>query len=294
VEVLLGEVDTPSGVVVLAMGGWVDEWPELGRPLSAQAMEAAARGGGHLHEWLCEAVAAPTVRGRHAVTAQTRPSVADPAFEAIAAVDIGLGLPWQTHSNGQAPKFLGDLPVHRLGMVIGDAVALDSWVGLGSRERSIDGLADVAYDGRDREAVRARFGGEWLRRFRGYGPYGWRDLPVDVAQEHKREIDAWAGDADRRVSASVALHSHFHLADRAGWDHPLGAGVVDVAGCGVLFIGWEAEEYSMSHAGERANGMVYPVTVERKESGEAVLRWTLLPVGGARPGANREPAPPDV
>jgi hypothetical protein len=146
VGVLLGEVDTPSGVLVLAMGAWVDEWPELGRALSDRAIEAAARNGGHLHEWLCEAVAVPTLPGPRPVTAQTRPAISDPEHQAIAVLEIALGLPWSAISDGGGPVRLGDLPVDRLGTVTGEA--LDSWVGVGTRERSVDGLADVTYHGR--------------------------------------------------------------------------------------------------------------------------------------------------
>ncbi|MFJ6249501.1 MULTISPECIES: hypothetical protein [unclassified Streptomyces] len=44
----LGTVDAPSGVLVFGMAGWIDHWPELGRPLSERAKAAASSGGGHL------------------------------------------------------------------------------------------------------------------------------------------------------------------------------------------------------------------------------------------------------
>src|SRR6185312_3051648 len=55
----LGFVTAPSGVLVLGMAGWIDYWPQLGEPLAKRASAAAANGGGHLHDWLCEAVAVP-------------------------------------------------------------------------------------------------------------------------------------------------------------------------------------------------------------------------------------------
>ncbi|GAA0291037.1 hypothetical protein GCM10010302_31990 [Streptomyces polychromogenes] len=50
----LGTVNAPSGVLVLGMGGWIDQWPEPAPPLSERAKAVAAMGGGHLREWLCE------------------------------------------------------------------------------------------------------------------------------------------------------------------------------------------------------------------------------------------------
>ncbi|MFJ8794107.1 hypothetical protein [Streptomyces sp. NPDC102462] len=62
----------------------------------------------------------------------------------IEVLEIDLGLPW-AGAAGDEPILLGDLPVDRCGMVLGDALALDSWTGDG--HPSTDGLADVAYWG---------------------------------------------------------------------------------------------------------------------------------------------------
>ncbi|WP_159394200.1 hypothetical protein [Streptomyces sp. NRRL S-495] len=44
------------------------------------------------------------------------------------------------------PVQLGDLPVDRCGMVIGDAAARDAWTGM--NDEPAGGLADVTYWGR--------------------------------------------------------------------------------------------------------------------------------------------------
>jgi hypothetical protein len=135
----LGIVEVPSGVLVLGMAGWIGHWPELGRPLSERAREAASAGGGHLREWLCEAVAVPAADDRPLrVRASTSPS---PSGEkpTVATLEIALGLPWPGTINRSGPIRLGDLPVDRRGMVIGDAVGLDAWTG--PEGEPADGLA---------------------------------------------------------------------------------------------------------------------------------------------------------
>ncbi|MEW1893801.1 hypothetical protein [Streptomyces sp. NPDC085659] len=118
----LGKVIAPSGVLVLGMAGWIDQWRELGLPLSERARAAAVKGGGHLREWLCEAVAVPAAGDRALmVRASTSPSPFD-REPTIATLEIGLGLPWPDTADRAVPVWLGDLPVDRCGMVVGDAV----------------------------------------------------------------------------------------------------------------------------------------------------------------------------
>ncbi|MFY1687055.1 hypothetical protein [Plantactinospora sp. WMMB782] len=122
----LGSVTAPSGVLVLATLGHLDYiWPSIGERLSDRAAAVAATGGGHIQEWLFEAVAVPVDAGRSlSVRAVTRPSPFD-GDAAITMLDVGLG----SGTEG-AGRLLGDLPADRCGMVLGDAVALDSWVGM--------------------------------------------------------------------------------------------------------------------------------------------------------------------
>ncbi|MFJ9024996.1 hypothetical protein ACIRPU_34260 [Streptomyces sp. NPDC102259] len=75
---------------------------------------------------------------------------------------------------------------------------------------------------------------------------------------------------------SVDAHTDFHRFNRAGWNHPLLAGAIDLGGCSVLGLGWDPGDHSMRHRGERAYGQVYPATLESR-AGEAVLRWSIPP-----------------
>lgn len=151
----LGVVTAPSGVLVLATGGRVDRWAETGVPLSVRAGEVVASGGGHIHgseggeprDGDCEAVAVGAAVGR---TLPVRGRTSASPFDGeptVAVLEVALGLPWAGGDDG-APVRLGDLPVDRCGMVLGDAGALDGFVGLDGP--STDDLADVTYSVRHR------------------------------------------------------------------------------------------------------------------------------------------------
>ncbi|WP_432253417.1 hypothetical protein [Streptomyces sp. HNM1019] len=272
----LGKVNAPSGVLVLGMAGWIDEWRELGQPLSERARAAAATGGGHLREGFCEAVAVPAADDRPlTVRASTSPSPFD-GEPTIATLEIGLALPWPETADRRVPVRLGDLPVDRCGMVVGDAAGLDAWTGLGAE--SVDGLADVFYWGLYADDAHARFGGERIARHGVDGPHGWLDLPVAEAAARAAELTAWRDRLHGRgLIVSVDEHTDFHRFQRAGWHHPLHVGAIDVGGCQVLGIEWDQGDHSIRHNGEREADQVYAVTLGADETGTMVMRWTIPP-----------------
>ncbi|MGA5701846.1 hypothetical protein [Peterkaempfera bronchialis] len=273
----LGSVTSPSGVLVLGMAGWIDYWRELGQPLSERARTTAASGGGHFGEWLCEAVAVPAADDRPlTVRASTSPSPFDEE-PTIAILEIGLGVPWPETADRSMPVRLGDLPVDRCGMVVGDASGLDAWTGLESEPAN--GLADVTYWGRYVDDAHARFGGERIApQYGDDGPHGWLDLPVAEAASLAAELTAWRGGLQGKgVAVSLDKHTDFYRFRRAGWHHPLHIGAIEVGGCQVLGIGWDQGDHSIRHRGEREAGQVYPVTLEADEAGRTVMRWTIPP-----------------
>ncbi|MER7757204.1 hypothetical protein [Kitasatospora sp. NPDC097643] len=277
----LGFVTAPSGVLVLGMAGWVDYWRELGQPLSERAGAAAASGGGHLRDWLCEAVAVPAAgNGPLLVRARTSPSPFDEE-PTIATLEVGLGVPWPETADRSVPVRLGDLPVDRCGMVVGDAVGLDAWTGM--NDESADGLADLTYWGRYADDAHAQFGGERIAQYGCEGPHGWLDLPLDEAAARAAELTAWRDRLHGRgLMVSVDEHTDFYRFRRAGWHHPLHVGAIEVGGCRVLGVDWDQGDHSIRHRGERAAGQVYPVTLEADEAdaaGGTVLRWTIPPYG---------------
>lgn len=290
-----GAVTAPSGLLVVGMAGWMDCWSEGGEPLSRRA-EAVVPGfgGAHFSQWQGEAVVVAAARDRPLpVRASTAPSPFDGEL-AIAVLEVDLGLAWP-NSGSSAPLLIGDLPVDRCGMVVGDAVALDSFVGLGAD--SIDGLADVTYWGKYADAVHADLGGEILGS-QGHS-YSWLDVSVEAAVALERAMTSWMDShgLTSGLMVNVEEHTDFSRLCRAGWSRPLQAGVIDLAGCRVLGVAWSQGDHSMRHNGERRGGKVYPVTIERRDEGEgegegdsaggsgsgsgsgggSVLRWTIPP-----------------
>lgn len=184
----LGPVTAPSGVLLLGRADGIGHRQDGDPPRSERALAVAATGGGHLHDGGAEAVAVPAAADRPLpVRARTCPSPFD-GEPVISTLEVSLGLPWDRAAHGDAPVVLGDLPVDRHGVLLGDARALDAF----------EGSAD----------------------------------PVR----------------------------------RAGRDHPLRAGTVEVGGCRVLGLGWEAGDRSVRGR----------VTLEER-AGEAVLRWGVPP-----------------
>ncbi|MGV9269550.1 hypothetical protein ACWDRR_33390 [Kitasatospora sp. NPDC003701] len=279
----LGVVTAPSGVLVLGMAGSIDQWSETGDPLSVRALAAAGFGGGHFHEpadgpssdWWCEAVAVPAAADRP-LKVRAKPWVSYDG-PVVSVLEVDLGLPWPSN-RGRSPIRLGDLPVDRCGMVLGDARALDSFVGLNGE--SVDGLADVTYWGKYADDAHARFDGERTPQYGGQGPYGRLDLPLREAHEFADRIRSWGPRAGLMVS--VDAHSHFHLLDRAGQIHPLSAGRIEIDGCQVLGLGWDPGDHSMRHRGERAWDQVYAVTLEQAGT-TTLMRWTI-PTEAEEPG----------
>ncbi|MEV6303670.1 hypothetical protein AB0M02_29965 [Actinoplanes sp. NPDC051861] len=233
----------------------------------------AETGGGHLKDWLAEAIAVPAGSGTLTATARTRTGIYE-TTDTIATIDINLNVPWSAVPAGTEPVVLGDLPVDPCGMVIGDAAALDSWVGFLPVARSVDRLADLRVWGKGDEEAWSHFGAQPIPALRNSRLHGWLDLPVDVAYERAATINEWAvAHGHFAHMASVDLHSHHHLGVRAGWQHPLGAGVIEVASSSIIYVAWEPSELQRFKGG-RAFGQVYPVTLEHVD-GETVLRWSI-------------------
>ncbi|MEV6250212.1 hypothetical protein AB0M38_29010 [Streptomyces sp. NPDC051742] len=274
----LGSVSAPSGVLVLAMAGALGCWAGTERPLSVRGLDAAGAGGGHLHlpedgapaDWYCEAVAVPAAPDRLLpVRAETALSPFD-GGPTVSLLEVDLGIPWPDE-RGPGPVHLGELPVDRCGMLLGDARALDGFVGLGGD--SVDGLADVTYWGRYQDDAHAAFGGEPTP----FGSYGHLDLPLAEAEALAARLAAWVEQGPGKgLVMSLDPHSHYHLLHRAGWDRPLLDAVLDIDGCPVLSLDWDQGDHSVRHNGERAAGQVYPAALAARD-GSTILRWTIPP-----------------
>lgn len=269
----LGSVTVPSGVLVLGMADWIDYWQQHGESLSQRAAVAAMRRGDHLSDGLCEAIAVRASSGPLPVRAAASPSPFD-GEPTVAVLEVDLGISWPA-CRARDTVLLGDLPVDRCGMVLGDAGALDAFVGISGG--TTDGLADVAYWGRHEDQAHAVFGGEILPS--PGQPRGWLDLPAGQARALGAALTGWADEHTGGIGLMVSVDEHTDYArlDRATWGQPLGAAVIGVAGCQVLGIRWDEGDHAVLHGGERAYGRVYPVALEPDERGGTMLRWTILP-----------------
>ncbi|MGW2437189.1 hypothetical protein ACWCY1_10745 [Streptomyces goshikiensis] len=200
----------------------------------------------------------------------------------IAVLEIDLGLPW-AGTAADEPIILGDLPVDRCDMVLGDAPALDSWTGDG--HPSTDGLADVAYWGGYAEAAHLQFGGELILRHRSQ-VRGWLDLPLDAARKLGDALNNWEGDEQGwGFIIAVDEHTDFHRFNRASWTDPLRVGAIEVAGYPVLGINWASGDHSMRHRGERPFGQVYPATLQPGLTGQTTTHWMIPPYVPGHDGA---------
>jgi hypothetical protein len=269
----LGIVTVPSGLLVLGTAAWADYWPEASESMSARTAAVADRGGIHLQSGDVEAVVVQAAPGPLPVRAETWLSPF--SYELVITVlEVSLGRPWSADT-ARDPVVIGDLPVSRTGMILGDATALDTYVGLG--DDSTDGLADVAYWGRHADEARAVFGGDVLPR--PGNAYGWLDVPVEEAEALEDSLGAWVVEHHQGIGlmTSVDEHTDYTRLDRATWNQPLGAATSSLAGCQVLGIMWDGLDHAHRHRPERRGGCVYPVTLEPDGAGGTLLRWTIPP-----------------
>lgn len=83
-------------------------------------------------------------------------------------------------------------------MVIGDAVALDSWVGFVEGTRTVDDLADLRIWGKGEEEAAAHFEAPPIPTRSTRTVHGWLDLPLEEARRRAATINQWAVE-DRAV-----------------------------------------------------------------------------------------------
>jgi hypothetical protein len=124
-------------------------------------------------------------------------------------------------------------------LIVADADALSAW----EHEDALDGLADVAFWGRDEDQAAKRFKPDRLRE----GVYGWPDLPLERAVALATEIDAWRRKKRRGLAVDFRPHSHHYYVMEQVRSSDTASGVITVGGADVLGFGtwgdgiWEVE-----------------------------------------------------
>ena len=109
-----------------------------------------------------------------------------------------------------------------------DADALGKWV----HNESLDGLADLAYWGRDADAVREAFGGEPLPE--GPTAFGWMNRPIPEVEEKANAVAAWKREHEAKFAMDFRPHSHhYQVMEQVRRTQP-GSGGVSVGGAKML------------------------------------------------------------
>jgi hypothetical protein len=125
-------------------------------------------------------------------------------------------------------ELLGHVGVDWARLAFADADALGSWKHL----RPVDGLADVAFWGRDgQDAAIAHEAGELSES----GVFGWEDLGLEEAISRYEAVETWQVANDRRLQLDFRPHSHHWQVMRDVRSSPLEAGVIEVGGAWILF-----------------------------------------------------------
>jgi hypothetical protein len=224
----VAQVTVPSGILVLGDLTFLGRWPDDPEGCWHAAAEAAGAGGGEFdRDGICGvAVPVPTDRP---LPVRLRPtSAADPTPSII---DIVLA-PQPVPAVNEVP--IGRFPVDAAQMTIADAAALAEF----RFDESSDGLADVAFWGRDEREARSALGGAPIR----WNAFGWRDLALEAATSRLDAVRRWAEQHDGGKGLGYALwpHSDLYRLDEAQAADPWGVGVVTVGGqqvCGVQLPG---------------------------------------------------------
>lgn len=214
----LGSVGCPSGSLVVVdfglMGGW-------SRKVATSVTKLLARGGG----------ASSALDDGNLIAL---PGLPREPLEVV-GVRIGSGR-WANlwrHVElklGSTPvakvEELGEVYVERARLMFADPSVLDAW----QHEDTLDGLADIAFWGRDKELVAKASGATRLDD----GEWGFADLPLDAAKAKYAELGELVARNDWFVRAEPREHDHHYLLLKAAKASPLAVGELELRGARLL------------------------------------------------------------
>lgn len=237
-RMVLGQISASSGRVALVDAGLMGAWSfEHGPAAAAQADASGAAlvdfGGPNA------AVVAGIPEGTMQVAAMTGD---DGSWR---WVDL---ICWADRKIARA-DLVGSIIVDEARFMVADLDALSRW----QHEQAMDGQADVAFWGRDADAVAAETGAGKLPE----GVWGWADLSVAEATGKYRAVEA-RKTGGRLFMVDFRPHSHHFLAMGQVRASPMNVGHVDVDGQ-MVFVA------STPHG----DGM-FPVYALRDAAGEPV------------------------
>jgi hypothetical protein len=190
-------------------------------PHLTRALRAAAQGGGGFQVDGLPVVAMPAEAGVTlpvVATVRDYGGVVGERWERVEA-----RVPGASAATGRE---VGAVGVDWARLIFADAHALGSWV----HEDSLDGLADVAFWGRDANEAAAVFAAGRIPD----GVHGWSDLPLLEAAQRTLDIERWVGANDRRLVCDFRPHSHHYHVMAQVRAAERGFGAIDVGGARML------------------------------------------------------------
>jgi hypothetical protein len=214
--VALGRITVPSRVLVIGDMGYLGDWPQ---GHGARARRAAHEGGDEFDMDGLAFVAVPVAAvGPFAVVGE-RYDEDTWARVTVRLADAPVG----------AARTLGYVGVDWARLALADVDALSAWV----HDDALDGLADVAFWGRDEAEAAERFPADRLPE--GLNEvHGWADLPGAEAEARAVAIDAWARRNARGLAVDLRPHSHHYHVMRQVRASDTESGVIEVGGAAVL------------------------------------------------------------
>jgi hypothetical protein len=144
-------------------------------------------------------------------------------------------------------------------LMFADPSALSSWRG----EESLDGLADLAFWGRDAGIVAERVNAAPLPSAPASQIYGWADRPVAEILELGRRLREMRDDPVLRFAMDFRPHDDHHRLLSLAWDSPTESGTIEVGGVDVtgFFTTWGDGAFPV-YRGLAADGSLCRLRVE--------------------------------
>ena len=210
-RVMLGQVTVTDGLLLIVDFGLLSAWRSAEHSAAAKAL--AASGGGVLD-----------LGGPSAVVVGGVP----PGTHAVSGRRTAGGQQWDTvdvelKPGGRAVRVepLGEVLVDMARLMAADLTRLNGW----QADGTADGLADVAFWGRDADALAAEVGAGKIPD----GSWGWVDLPAAAAESRVQQLEDLKS-GERRFMVDYRPHNHAFAALAQTRASPLEVGHVVIDG----------------------------------------------------------------
>ena len=131
---------------------------------------------------------------------------------------------------------VGYVLVDEARLMFADPSALNAW----TTDETLDGLADLAFWGRDAAGVAQQVGADVLHRNGEHQTFGWADLPVEEVVELGEQLVALQQDPSRKFVMDFRPHDDHHRLLTLAWASPTESGSISVGGVDVtgFFTSW--------------------------------------------------------